>query len=85
MYHFSSSRRKEEQNRTNTRTQATKNSVRLLRSLLSYEDHVTSAERLQFRIIIFSLQHKEVSRCHTKKPRTLTDTGTVIKKKRPKR
>jgi len=51
---------------------------KISRSLLSYEDHVTSEERIQLRFIIFSLQCKEVEyRVTTKKARTSTQTGTV--------
>lgn len=50
---------------------------------MSYEDHVTSAERMQLRFVIFSFRDQGRPN-KTKKARTLTETGTV-KQKRPKR
>jgi len=72
MYHFTR-RTKEEQN-THTKMKC----LRLSMPLLSYEDHVTSAERIQIEILFFLvLQRKEVESSHTKEARTLTETGTV--------
>jgi len=73
MYHFTR-RTKEEQN-THTKMKC----LRLSMPLLSYEDHVTSAERIQIEILFFLvLQRKEVESSHTKEARTLTETGTDI-------
>jgi len=72
MYHFTR-RTKEEQN-THTKMKC----LRLSTPLLSYEDHVTSAERIQIEILFFLvLQRKEVESSHTKEARNLTETGTV--------
>ena len=50
---------------------------------MSYEDHVTSEERIQLRFVIFSFRDQGRPN-KTKKAKTLTEAGTV-KQKRPKR